>query len=252
MHRSLRNKTALIAPMLCIGGLIAGSATADEAAPPAPPAPPSGPPSIIVTDRVVMLDKDGKPVERGAAAPDGRRVVIIERDGDAVGAPAPGAEVRRRVLIMRDGEGPEGLMIPEMGPDGPLMPGVLGPDKMMRMVRELDLTPEQRTKARGLMDASRPKMDELDGQIRAQKSKLRDADPGAKDYDTLVATSAKRIGELTAQRVQQQAQLQRQVWQLLTPEQRAKAETKRAEAKKRRAEQADRMERRARELRGTP
>lgn len=229
MHRSLRNKTALIAPMLCIGGLIAGSATADEAAPPAPP---SGPPSTIVTDRVVMLDKDGKPVERGAAA--------------------PGAEVRRRVLIMRDGEGPEGLMIPEMGPDGPLMPGVRGPDKMMRMVRELDLTPEQRTKARGLMDASRPKMDELDGQIRAQKSKLRDADPGAKGYDTLVATYAKRIGELTAQREQQQAQLRRQIWELLTPQQRAKADARKLEGKKRREAAADRMERRARELRGTP
>ena len=249
MHRSLRSKTALIAPMLCVGGLIAGSATADEAAPPAPP---SGPPSTVVTDRVVMLGKDGKPVERGAAALEGRRVVIIERDGDVVDAPATGAEVRRRVLIMRDGEGPEGLMIPEMGPDGPLMPGVLGPDKMMRMVRELDLTPEQRTKARGLMDASRPKMDELDGQIRAQKSKLRDADPGAKGYDTLVATSAKRIGELTAQREQQQAQLRRQIWELLTPQQRAKADARKLEDKKRREAAADRMERRARELRGTP
>ena len=54
------------------------------------------------------------------------------------------------------------------------------------------------------------------------------------------------------QREQQRAELRRQVWQLLTPEQRAKAETRKAEAKQRREAQADRMERRARELRGTP
>lgn len=247
MHRYLPTKTVLTAPMLCLGGLIAGSAFADEA-----PPPPPGPPSTIVTERVVILDKDGKPVERAPAALDGRRVIMVQRDGDPVGGAADGPEVRRRVLIMRNGEGPEGPMIPELGPDGPRMAGLRAPDDMMRMVRDLDLTPEQRTKARGLMDASRPKMDELDSQIRAQRSKLRDADPGAKGYDALVASSAKRIGELTAQGEQQRAQLRRQVWELLTPDQRAKAETKRSEAKKRRDEQADRMERRARELRGTP
>jgi Spy/CpxP family protein refolding chaperone len=131
-------------------------------------------------------------------------------------------------------------------------PGRRGVEWMMRMSRELDFTPEQRTKMRGLMEASRPKMDELRGQLRAQRLKLREADPNAKGYDALVASTSKRIGELSAQREQQRAQLRRQVWQLLTPEQRAKADTKKAEAKKRRDEQADRMERRARELRGTP
>jgi ABC-type cobalamin transport system ATPase subunit len=65
-----------------------------------------------------------------------------------------------------------------------------------------------------------------------------------------VAAASKRIGELTAQKVQQEGELRRKVWQLLTPEQRAKADAKRAEVRKRRAEEADRLERRARELRG--
>jgi Spy/CpxP family protein refolding chaperone len=156
---------------------------------------------------------------------------------------------RREVFIMRDGpraEGrPGGRMMPGAGMD---RPGRRGAERMMRLSRELGLTPEQRTKVRGLMEASRPKMEELQGQIRAQRLKLREADPDAKGHDALVASTSKRIGELTAQREQQRAQLRRQVWQLLTPEQRAKAGAKRAEAKKRR----DRMERRARELRGTP
>jgi protein CpxP len=188
---------------------------------------------------VVVVGKDGKPVEQGPAVINGRRVVIIEHDGEAGGRGMVGPDGRRReMLIMRDGR-----------MDGP---GRRGAERMMRMSRELGLTPEQRTQVRGLMEASRPKMEELRGQMRAQRLKLREADPEARGYDALVASTSKRIGELAAQREQQRAQLQRQVWQLLTPEQRAKAEAKRAEAKKRRSEEADRMERRARELRGTP
>ncbi|MFM7627569.1 MAG: Spy/CpxP family protein refolding chaperone [Gammaproteobacteria bacterium] len=252
----------LIAAALCAGALIAGRALADEAPPPPPP---PGAPTSGFTERVIIgVDKDGKAVDLGAVPIDGRRVVLIDHDGDGqidaatddIMGPGDG---RRDVIIMRD-IGPEGLRMPGMGMDGPRPPGrgmhgpggYRGPERLKRMTRELGLTPEQRTKARGLMEASRPKMEELRGQILAQRVKMRETDPDAKGYDALVASTAKRIGELTAQREQQRAQLQRQMWQLLTPEQRAKAEAKKAEAKKRRTEQADRMERRARELRGTP
>lgn len=255
------NPSFFIASALCAGALIAGRALADQAPPPPPP---PGAPTTVVTERVIMVDKDGKPVEQGPAVINGRRVVIIDHDGDAEGRGMAGPDGRRReVFIMRDGPGADGRpgarMMPGMGMEGPRMrggrvdgPGRRGVEWMMRMSRELDFTPEQRTKMRGLMEASRPKMDELRGQLRAQRLKLREADPNAKGYDALVASTSKRIGELSAQREQQRAQLRRQVWQLLTPEQRAKADTKKAEAKKRRDEQADRMERRARELRGTP
>lgn len=255
-------RSTLVASALLAGALLAGRAIADQAPP--PPLPP-GAPVTIITDRMVVVDKDGKPVKQGPAMINGRRVVVIDHDGEAGDRGMVGPDGRRREVFIMRGPGPEGRMMPGMGPEGPRGRGMQGPggrgmqgpggrgvERMMRMARELGLTPEQRTQMRGLVQASRPKMEALRGQLRAERLKLREADPNAKGYDALVASSSKRIGELTAQRVQQQAQLQRQVWQLLTPEQRAKAETKKAEAKKRRGEQADRMERRARELRGTP
>ena len=245
-HRHLATRAALT---LCVGGLLAGSALADEAPPPAPPAPPAAvgkapppPPGARVERRIVVIDHDGD------AADD------IAGD-DIMMGPAGG---RREVFIMR-GAGPDGPMMPGMGPEGRRMPGRgmegaggRGVERMMRMARELGLSPEQRNQLRGLMQAARPKMEDLRGQIRAETRKIRDADPGAKGFDALVASSSKRVGELTAQLVQQRAQMQRQVWQMLTPEQRTKADVMKAGAKKRRDEMAERMERRARELRGTP
>lgn len=230
--------------LLCLGGLVAGDVLADEAPP--PPAPP------MAAGKPVPPPPPGARVER--------RIVVIDHDGDAdeyLGDDM--GDGRRELRIRRDGREPEVIMMRGRGGDGPPMPGrgMRGPggargEAMMRMARELDLTPAQRTQLRGLMDAARPKMEELRGQIRAEGRKLREADPGAKGYDALVASSSKRVGELSAQLVQQRAQMQRQTWQLLTPEQRIKAGTMKAEAKKRRDEMADRMERRARELRGAP
>jgi len=257
------SRSTLVASALLAGALVAGRALADQAPPAAQPPQKPAEPVTVVTDRMVLVDKDGKRVEQGPAVIKGRRMVIIDHDDGSEGVGLSGVGDRREVFILRDGPGagggPGARMRPGPGIDGPRMggrgmqgPGGRGVERMMRMARELGLTPEQRTQMHGLMQASRPKMEALRGQLRAERLKMREADPNAKGYDALVASTSKRIGELTAQRVQQQAQLQRQVWQLLTPEQRAKAETKKAEAKKRRAEQADRMERRARELRGTP
>ena len=252
MRSRAGSRSTFFASALLAGALIAGRALADQAPPPPPP--PPGAPVTIITDRMVVVDKDGKPVEQGPSMINGRRVVVIDHDGEADDRGMVGPDGRRReVFILRGGPGAEGRPEdPRMGGRGMQGPGGRGVERMMRMVRELDLTPEQRTKVRGLMQAARPKMDETRGQIRVLNQKLREADPNAKGYDTLVASTAKRVGELSAQRVQQRAQLQRQVWQVLTPGQRAKAEARRAEAKKRRDEAADRMERRARELRGTP
>lgn len=227
-----------IALMLCAGGALVGNAVADEAPPPPAPTvasqtpPPPPPPGMRMERRVVVIDHDGNDEAMGGRDSRHREMFIMGDDEEG----HPGRRMMR-------GMGPEGLR----GPGGRH-----GADMMLRVARELGLTPEQRTAMRGIMQAARPKMDELRGQIRAQKLKLREADPNAKDYDAVVASGAKRIGELTAQRVQMRAQLKRQAWQLLTPEQRAKAAAMQAEAKKRRDAQADRMERRARQLRGTP
>lgn len=245
-HRITRNKACAASALLLGGLLAAGNAVAADEAPP-PPSPPGAagatgtplpppPPGARVERRIVVIDHDGED-DAGPGMPMGRGMDMRGRD----------------IFIMTDGDGPGGRMMPGMGRDGPRMGGRgMRGAGMMRMARELGLTPEQRTRMRGIMEAARPKMEDLRGQIRVESRKVRDADPDAKGYDALVVASSKRIGELTAQMFQQRAQLRRQVWQLLTPEQRTKAEAMKAEAKKRRDARAERMERRARELRGAP
>lgn len=248
------------ASMALLLGSLAAVAHADaDAAPPAPPAPPPAAGSAAVPP----------PPEGRAERRFERRVVVIDHDGGAEVIAGQGEGDRVLLRVPRDRAGPAGCIAPGgcmMIPGADMMPGkgprgmgMRGPGGhrgagagLMRMARELDLTQEQRMKMRELNEASRPKMEELRSQMRVQRQKLRDADPGAKGYDAAVASAAKRIGELTAQLTQQRAEQRRQAWQLLTPEQRAKAEAKRAEAKKRRDAAADLMERRAREMRGTP
>jgi Spy/CpxP family protein refolding chaperone len=203
-----------------------------------------------------------------------RRVVIVDHEGvesefdpeDVMDEP----EVRAEILRMREAGGPGVRM---QGPGGPGAPTIMmmrrvdGPDagprgpgagkgrgdpaaRLQRMANELGLSPEQRKQVRAIYDSARPQTEANRSQLRAERQRLGDADPGDRNHTATVAAASKRIGELTAQQVQQEGELRRKVWQLLTPEQRAKADAQRAEVRKRRAEQADRLERRARELRG--
>jgi Spy/CpxP family protein refolding chaperone len=225
---------------------------APAASAPAAPAAPAAPKEVRVERRVVIVDHEGVESEFDPA--------------DVMADPAVRAEIRR----MREAGGPGGRM---QGPGGPGAPTIMmmrrvdgpgaGPGgrgagkgrgdpaaRLQRMADEFGLSPEQRKQVRGIYDAARPQMEANRSQLRAERQRLRDADPGDRNHAATVAAASKRIGELTAQKVQQQEDLRRKVWQLLTPEQRAKADAQRAEVRKRRAEQADRLERRARELRG--
>jgi Spy/CpxP family protein refolding chaperone len=199
-----------------------------------------------------------------------RRVVIVDHEGVESeldpSAVMDDPQVRAEIRRLREAEG-RGL--PVQGPGGPGAPRIMmmrridGPGagprgkgrgdpaaRLQRMADDLGLSPEQRKQVRGLYDAARPQMEATRSQLRTERQRVRDADPGDRNHAATVAAASKRIGELTAQKTQQQGELQRKVWQLLTPEQRAKADAKRAEVRQRRAEEADRLERRARELRG--
>jgi Spy/CpxP family protein refolding chaperone len=166
--------------------------------------------------------------------------------GPGVRMQGPGGPGAPTIMMMRRVDGPGA------GPRGPGAGKGRGDPaaRLQRMANELGLSPEQRKQVRGIYDAARPQTEANRSQLRAERQRLRDADPGDRNHAATVAAASKRIGELTAQKVQQEGELRRKVWQLLTPEQRAKADAKRAEVRKRRAEQADRLERRARELRG--
>ena len=229
---------------------------AADAAPPAASAPAKpAPKEVRVERRVVIVDHEGVESEFDPA--------------DVMDDP----EVRAEILRMREAGGPGGPGVRMQGPGGPGAPTIMmmrrvdgpgagprGPGagkgrgdpaaRLQRMANELGLSPEQRKQVRGIYDAARPQTEANRSQLRAERQRLRDADPGDRNHTATVAAASKRIGELTAQQVQQEGELRRKVWQLLTPEQRAKADAKRAEVRKRRAEQADRLERRARELRG--
>lgn len=235
-------------------------------------------------DAAVDAAADAAPPAAGAPAKPApkevrveRRVVIVDHEGvESEFDPADimdDPEVRAEILRMREAGGPDGPGARMRGPGGPGSPTIMmmrrvdgpgagprGPGagkgrgdpaaRLQRMANELGLSPEQRKQVRGIYDAARPQTETNRSQLRAERQRLRDADPGDRNHAATVAAASKRIGELTAQKVQQEGELRRKVWQLLTPEQRAKADTKRAEVRKRRAEEADRLERRARELRG--
>ena len=219
---------------------------AADAAPPAASAPAKpAPKEVRVERRVVIVDHEGVESEFDPADvmddPEVRAEILRMREAGGPGG--PGAPT---IMMMRRVDGPGA------GPRGPGAGKGRGDPaaRLQRMANELGLSPEQRKQVRGIYDAARPQTEANRSQLRAERQRLRDADPGDRNHAATVAAASKRIGELTAQQVQQEGELRRKVWQLLTPEQRAKADAKRAEVRKRRAEQADRLERRARELRG--
>lgn len=241
--------------------LAAASFPSSAEAPPPPPAPPAAasptgpaapaaPKSVRIERRIVVVDPDGVESELDPAAvlddPQVRAEILRLREARGAGAGAGlqrrGPDGAPRIMMMRRNDGP-GMGPRGMGRGDPAA-------RLQRMADSLGLSPEQRKQVRGLYEAARPQMDATRSQLRAERQRLRDADPGDRNHAATVAAASKRIGELTAQGVQQRGELQRKVWQVLTPEQRAEAEAKRAEVRQRRAAEADRLERRVRELRG--
>ncbi len=108
------------------------------------------------------------------------------------------------------------------GPDGMRMGG---PGEMLlgRMGDELQLSDEQRTRIRGIVDASRPEMDALRDEMRTVGARIADADPDDKGYAGAVSQSARRMGELTTQMIERSSAVRAQVHAVLTPAQKAQA-----------------------------
>lgn len=241
-------RSVVLSPILCLAAAAAPALATEAPPPPAPPAAsPAAPASpskeLRVERRVVLVDADGTAIDLDPAAlsddPQVRAEMRRLREAGGPGARPPGAGTARVMMLRRaDGDGAG-----RKGRGGPAT-------RLQRMADELALSPEQRKQVRGLYESARPQMDATRSQLRAERQRVRDADPADRNHAATVAAASKRIGELTAQRTQQEGELQRKVWQLLTPDQRAKAEAKRAEARQQRSQQADRLERRARELRG--
>lgn len=134
--------------------------------------------------------------------------------------------------------------------DGPgMMMGGPNPRMLERMTADLQLSPDQQQKIRGVFDAARPGMEQARANARANAEKLRAAQPGSAGYDAVVAEVARNAGELASRAVTSGAQVRAQVWAVLTPDQRQKLETLQAQ---RQARMQQRMKERMDRQRGAP
>ena len=246
MTQIFRNRPVFGALLWSAAAIVPGFA---EQAPPAEVRPAEvKAPEVRVERRIVIVDENGIQSELGPEVFDDPQIQAEIRRLRGAGRPGgriqgAGGEGARRITMIRRGDGP--------GVGGDRGKGRGGPAaRMQRMADELDLSPAQRKQVRDIYETARPQMDATRSQMRIERQRLRDASPGTRDHAATVAAASKRIGELTAQTTQQRGELQRKVWQVLTPEQRTKADSRRAESRKRRDAQAAQLERRARELRG--
>ena len=117
---------------------------------------------------------------------------------------------------------------------GPLMGGMgMHPRMLDRMADELSLSDAQRQTIQGLFESARPAMQAHREQMKKSADALRDLDPGSKDYQAAVERASRTAGELASRAVSDGAQLRAQVWAVLTPDQRVKANEMREKMRER-------------------
>ena len=124
------------------------------------------------------------------------------------------------------------------GPHGRHSPG--------KMLKKLDLTPEQQDAVHDVMEGSRPAMHEAYKAKRDNQRRLMDITPDDAAYSATVDEVAQANAELAARTTRLGAQTQASIWALLTDEQKARAVELRAEMEQRMLKhRAERKARRA-------
>ena len=88
-----------------------------------------------------------------------------------------------------------------------------------RLYAELGLTAEQQDSVKAIMTAARPQMKTLHEQMKSNRTKLRQTTPDDPNYANVVAEVAQSNATLASQRTTQGAQVQAQIYALLTPTQ---------------------------------
>jgi Spy/CpxP family protein refolding chaperone len=164
---------------------------------------------------------------------------------EAPAAQSTGKEVReiRRYRIIRDGRERMGHMGPVRGA-GLLELSGADPRMLQRLADDLQLTPQQRGKITEHVATHGPEMRRLANDMAEQSRALRALNPADGKFNAAVNEAAKRMGDLSAQLVRQGGELRAKVWQVLTPEQRAKADARQQQMKQRRLEMRERHQRR--------
>ena len=84
---------------------------------------------------------------------------------------------------------------------------------------KLGLTAEQEDSVKAIMTAARPQMQTLHEQMKSNRTKLRQTTPDDPNYANVVAEVAQSNATLASRRTTQGAQVQAQIYALLTPTQ---------------------------------
>ncbi len=105
---------------------------------------------------------------------------------------------------------------------GPNKGGFGGGPMFGRVLRNLDLTDQQRTEIRKIMETERSVMQPVHEQMRANREALQAATKDGQFNEAEITKLAEKQGELMAQMIVSRERVQSQIWQMLTPEQRDK------------------------------
>ncbi len=131
----------------------------------------------------------------------------------------------------------QGAMGPPGGPPAGMMgPGRHGggPEAMLgRLGERLGLSDAQKQSIKGILESARPEMESVREQLRANRERLESTAPDSPTYQAVVTEVSRKAGELTTRMVANGAQVQAQVWKVLTPAQQAQAAELRKEMRER-------------------
>jgi Spy/CpxP family protein refolding chaperone len=126
---------------------------------------------------------------------------------------------------------------------------MMGGRGMDRMLDQLKATPEQREKIKAISEKHRPAMQKLHEEMRASREQFQAVEPGDANYSKAVKQASQKAAELASRGVEQHAALRSEVYQVLTPEQRAQLPQLRAQMQ---AQMKERAANRGKQPRGMP
>ena len=118
------------------------------------------------------------------------------------------------------------------------------PQMLGRMADELGLSPAQQGKITELMATYRPKLRELREQFAKESRQFRDIGPDTQDFDAMSKTAANKVGSLSAALVEQGSALRKEVWNVLTPEQRKTLQQRQSQMRERMQDRRERWQKR--------
>jgi periplasmic protein CpxP/Spy len=184
-----------------------------------------------------------------------RRILAV------TGAVAVAAMVATGVVHAQapDGEPGKPARHARRGPGGPFGPGGFGPGfgrggfgGPMAMLRQLDLTEEQRTQVRQVMDGHRDELRAIGERLAAAHKAQHEAVTAATLDEQAVRAKSADLAQVMADAAVLRARVHSEVFAVLTPEQQAKAAELKTQREARREQIRERVRERIQQRRAAP